>query len=447
MRHWLGALAALVTLGSSSPAQAEPDSPTRTSALATIAERLSKELAGAPQGSVVVAAPLRSDEGAPRANELAVRLGHVVGGALGTSLARPEPLALPAARSVARRADSFVYVQAEVLRGELRVVADVYPSPKGFWERLLRPNPAPIRHAFASVRLDAEVRGFLSPVPLVVGQVERAKTEERDIVALACGDLDADGALELVTVGRRRIARGRLREGGFQTSHAVEWSALSPIAPAPMREPLAGVALLPGSWPQGSFVDVGLTDRASGMRLDRTLRPVKPIAGVPVPFGDRDVCASYPTTGSAPSFASCASDDPPLELAPLSSPTDIVTIEAITTPSGGTLPVWAARNPESGELRLVANGFGTTLLGVGAQIVIADLDTDGIPEIITSADVLSPSEDAIVVHSWRPGEPAQERARIPVPQGVRAIAACPPEGRGISPIALATADAEIWVLR
>src|SRR5690606_32689770 len=159
-----------------------------------------------------------------------------------------------------------------------------------------------------------------------------------------------------------------------------------------------------------------LTDRASGMRLDRTLRPVTPIAGVPIPFGDRDVCATYAPTGSPPSFASCASGDPPLELAPLSSPTDVVTIEAITTASGGTLPIWAARNPQSGELRLVANGFGTTLAGVGAQIAIADLDTDGVPEIITSADVLSPSEDALVVHSWRPGQPTQERARIPVPQ-------------------------------
>jgi len=447
LRHWLGALASLGVLGVSSAAFADPALPTRASAMATVAERLSKELAGAPPAGVVVAAPLRTDESAPRGDELVVRLGQVVGGALGASLARPEPLALPAARSAARRADAFVYVQAEVLRGELRVSADVYPSPQGFWERLLRPNPSPIRHAFASARLDAEVRGFLAPVPLVMGQIDRAKTEDRDVVALACGDLDADGALDLVTLGRRRIARGRLRGGRFETSHAIEWSALSPIAPAPLREPMAGVAILSGTWPSGAFVDVGLTDRASGMRLDRTLRPVKPIEGVPVSFGDRDVCATYAPSETTPTFARCSQDDPQLELAPLSNPTDIVTIEALTTRSAGSLAIWAARNPQTGELRLVANGFGTTIAGVGAQVAIADLDTDGIPEIISSADVLSPSEDALVVHSWRPGEAAQERARIPVPQGVRAIAVCPPEGAGASPIAVATAGAEIWVVR
>lgn len=446
LRPWLGALASLVLLGAPSLA-AEADAPTRASAFATVAERLAKELAGAPRAGLVVAAPLRSDEGAPRGDELVVRLGQVVAGSLGASLARQEPLALPAARSAARRADAFVYVQAEVLRGELRVSADVYPSPQGFWERLLRPNPAPVRHAFASARLDAEVRGFLAPVPLVLGQVERAKTEERDVVALACGDIDADGSLELVTLGRRRVAWGRLRGGRFEAAHTVEWSALSPVAPAPLREPLAGVTILPGSWPAGSFVDVGLTDRASGMRLDRTLRPIKPIEGVPIPFGSRDVCARYAPAEGTPTFAPCSKDDPSVALAPLSQPTDVVTTEAITTPSGGSMAVWAARNPQTGELRLVANGFGATLAGVGAQVAIADLDTDGAPEILSSADVLSPAEDALVVYTWRPGQAIEERARIPVPQGVRAIAACPPDGAGPSPIAIATAGGEIWVVR
>lgn len=444
----LGALAFLAPMLLASVAAAQPSSPARASALATVASRLASELSSAPAGTLIVPAPLKSDEPAPRGDELAIRLSSVLSGAVGNgSSTVSQPLSLSAARSAGRRTGGFAYVQIEVQGGELRASADLYPVPKSIWDRILRPNPSPYRHVFASARLDAEVRSFLQPVPLVLGKIDKAITEDRDLVAMACGDVDDDGSLELVTVGRRRIAKGRLRDGRFAPSHVAEWARLSSVAPAPMREPMAGIALLSLGFPEGSFIDVGLTDRAHGIRFDSELGPKGPISGLPIPLGGRDLCASFAPNATAPTFSPCAPSDPPLEIGPLSSPADIVITGDIITTSGESFRVLAARDPQTGELRLLSRGFMTSLPAVGAQIAIADLDADGDPEIITGADVLSPNEDALVVHSWQPGKAPRERARIPVPEGVRAVAACPPDGPGSAPIALATGSGEVWVIR
>lgn len=422
--------------------------PPRPSSLATITKGLAAELAGVPPGSFVISAPLRSDEASPRGDELAVRLSALLSGSMSQTRHLAEPLSLSAARSAGKRAGSFVYVQAEIAHGELRVSADLYPVPRSFWQRLLRPNPPPSRHAFASGRIDAEVRSFLAPIPLVLGKVQKASTGERDLVALACGDVEADGGLELVTVSRRRIARGRLRQGKFAASHQASWRELSPVAPAPMREPLAGIAL--GSEEQRSrapFIDVGLTDRAHGMRLDPSLQPIAPVSGLPIAFGARTICAQLQAGDDAPSLSACAPKDPAPELGPLSAPTDIVAAASIITKTGDALSIFATRNPHDGELRLVSKTAKTSLPGVGAQIAIADLDADGYPEVITASDVLLPAEDSLLVHSWEPGKAPVERARIPVPAGIVALAACPPDGPGSAKVALATAEGEIWVIQ
>lgn len=443
----LGAALAVLAVAPPSSADAPAATPALASTLASVASRLAAELASAPAGALVVPSPLRSDDPAPRGTELVARVTSLVAGALGKGATpRPEPMSLAAARGAGRHAGGVVYVQVEVVRGELRVTADGYAVPTNVWDRVRQPEPPPTAHAFASARIDAEVRGYLAPVPLVAGKIDRAALEDRDVFALACGDADEDGALELVTVGRHRIAMGRIRAGKFVPLYAASWSELSPIAPAPMREPIAGVALVPRGAGRGSFVDVGLTDRAHGVRFDPTLRPLLAIAGVPVATGAGDVCVRFVAGTAPPSLAKCTPSDAAIDLGPI-GPADTVAAGVVISPRGAPVAVVAVRDPSSGELRLRSGEATATVSGAGAQIAIADLDGDGDPEIVTGADVLSPAEDALVVGSWHPGEPVRERARIAVPAGVRAVAACPPIGGGTAPIALATASGELWVVR
>src|SRR5262249_10519698 len=133
---------------------------------------------------------------------------------------------------------ALVYLGVSIAGGELRVTADLYPVPGTVWSRLRDPSPGPRMHAFASAPIDAEVRTFLPPIPLVTATVERGKNFESDVLALACGDLDHDGALEIVSMSRRRVTTLRLQGGRVQVIASRNWPDLAGVAPAPLREPI-----------------------------------------------------------------------------------------------------------------------------------------------------------------------------------------------------------------
>jgi hypothetical protein len=59
---------------------------------------------------------------------------------------------------------------------------------------------------------------------------------------------------------------------------------------------------------------------------------------------------------------------------------------------------------------------------------------------------LEPSSDAVVVRTILADGKLREAFRVPVPNGVRALAACPAWGTGLAPILVATGD-ELWVVR
>ena len=46
----------------------------------------------------------------------------------------------------------------------------------------------------------------------------------------------------------------------------------------------------------------------------------------------------------------------------------------------------------------------------------------------------------------RSGAGLRERARMAVPSGIRAVAACPPDGGGVAPVVIATMG-ELWIIR
>jgi hypothetical protein len=415
--------------------------------LTQIAARLAADIAADTKPAVVCTAALRADEPAPRGAELAGKVAALVAGKLGAAL-RAEPISLASAQAAARRASWLVYLQPEIARGQLRVTVDVYPATRNLWERVREPVPAPTAHAQAAGRIDGEVRSYLAAVPLVGARIDRATLEEKEIVAVACGDIDDDGALELVTLSRRRIAVGRARGGRFVTLRSALLRDFSGIAPTPLREPLGGIAILP-SRKGPPRLDVGISDRARGSRLDGELKLLAAINGIPFATAQGDACLRFQGSTLATTIGKCADADtaPPFDA---EGPLDAAAMTTFVSSDGTARTVEALRDPRSGEVTLRALGRTSSLANAGAQIALADLDQDGWPEVITALDVFpKPAgdvDDALVVTTLQADGALRERSRTPVSTGIRAVAACPPEGGGPAAVVIATVG-ELWIVR
>lgn len=452
VRHTVCALSWCVVcaagLLAATPARSRPAAPRdactrgRFSAISEIACELRAALASAPAGALVVAGPPESDAKLVRPNQLAERVASVVTGRLEHAARRSTEVAgLARARSLAARAGTLIYLRIAVRRGQLEVGADVYPVPKNFWDRVRDPQPNPVLHAFASRRIDAEVRSFLAPVPLVTSRIDRARLPDRSVVALACGDARGDGALELLLVGRHEVQLGRVHGGRFVAEASARWPTLSPVAPKPLREPI-GAAWIDTA----GRIDVGLSDRADAVRFDADLEPLEKLRGVIFwPGGGCATRTELAFTGyAAPCDAATASPEP--AGAHLARSADAIAGAWIVDRWGRTRLVRAARVAGSATAVLAdSDGRFARVGGVGAELAVADLDEDGQPELLSGTDTLDPKQDALVVDTWLASGPVVQRLRLPVPDGVRALAVCPAENEGLRPIVIAT-DTELWIV-
>jgi hypothetical protein len=435
------------------PPPPAPDTAARHgAAIARLSEAVARDLAARFPRAFVAGSPLVSDTPAPRGGELVARIAAQIAGRLGPGArAGAEPAALALARQEARGSGALIHFTVEIAAGKLRVAADAYPVPRTVWARIRDPEPGSTAHAFAETPLDAEVRTFLAPIPLVAASIERAKNFEGDVVALACGELVQDGGLALVSVSRRRVTVLRLRGGKVLPLFSKSWTELSPVAPAPLREPIGFAAVVPTSGDAAgpAFVDVGLTDRARSVRLDGTLRLLAGFSGVAVPPGTP--CLRVGGLALIDPFAPCTRGDPPPGAAGVGGQVDAFASAHLVTPSGQPTSVWAERAHGLLEVR-DDQGNRLSVEGAGAQIALGDRDQDGDPEILSSLDTLNALDDAVVVRSWSrdpaapPAARLKEILRIPAPAGVHALAVCPPDGPGPAPFAVATSD-EIWVVR
>ncbi len=411
----------------------------RASALSELGCELKEALGKLPADALVVAAPLAADAKLADAAQLAARLLSVTAGALGLK-SSSEAATLARARTLAARSGTLVHLVPEIQRGEVRLTADVYPVPKSFWDRVRDPEPNPRAHAFASRRLDAELRTFFPPVPLVAKRTDKAGTGEQSPVAVACGDLNGDGSLEAVLVGRSRAQLGRVRAGRFVASATVAWTQLSPLSRAPLREPIGSAAIEPGRW-----VDIGLTDRLDAVRLDASFALKEKLGRrLPWPAGG---CSKVLGTSIRPEIEACSKGDEAPKVARMEKPGDAMAGATVLGRDGKPRQVRALRvfNESSVLLRDDA-GRSARLEAAGAQLAVGDLDGDGQPEILSSSDTLDESGDALVVHTWQDDGKLVERLRVAVPTGVRALAACPADGSGLAAVLVAT-PGELWVLR
>lgn len=410
-------------------------------AVDAVAQEAAQGLGQTPSSSVVVAAPLATDQPAPRGEELALRIAALLAGKLGTGAhVHPQTAQLATARAIAGRASALVYVQTELSRGDLRTTVDVYPSMANAWDRIRNPLPSPTGHAFSTAKIDAEVRVFLAPLVLEQASVHRARHDEGDVLALGCGDVDGDGGDELVLVSRSRVAMGRIKGGKFVVERAAPWGSLAPRAPVPMREPLGGAVVVAGK------VDVGTTDRSS-LSLTADFVGHTPLSGLPAWGGDGVVClAPEPSAGAfdgAPFDCVDARENRP-KLAVPSPRFDAFAASNVVDAAGAARSIVAVREP-SGKLRIRAGETQAAPDGTyGAQIAVLDLDQDGVPDVATSVDG---PDDAVNVWTWAgPGPELRGRLHLAAPGGVRALAACPPEEHG-QPVLAAVVGNEVWLVR
>ncbi len=448
---WALGLCALATTTTAALAQgtAEATSPPpqdacsrgKASAISEVACELALALAELPNGALVVAAPTVSAAALRQPEELSRRIAANVAGRLGRGARAADAAAdLTRARALASQAGTLVHLAVTLEAAEVRVVADVFPVPARFWDRVRDPRPSPVLHAFASRRLDPEIRSFLPPVPIVARHVDRADLPESQVVALGCDDLDLDGASELVLLGRHAVVLGRLRKGALERAASVELAGLSPVAQSPLREPIGSVAVS-----AGSHVDVGTSDRAFMVRLDRALHLTeKPGRRLPWPAGG---CSRFVGPVLAGQIEPCVATDPAPALDALGWGTDAVGGAALLDRAGRLRSIYAGRRGDTPEVVLVDGDRRTARVPeAGAQLAVADLDGDGDPELLTSLDTLDPTVDAVVVRTWRGDGSVEERLRVPVPEGVRAVGVCPSDGESMAPIAIATTRS-LWIVR
>ena len=416
-------------------------------AIGSLGPEVAKQLGAVPAGAVVVASPLVSDSPALKGDELSVRVAAVIAGGLGASArAHGQAVTLPMARAIAGKSGALVYVQVEIAKGELRATADVYPVMSNGWDRIRAPQPPPRAHAFAHGAVDAEVRTFLPSITLERAAVHKAKHDEGDVLAVACGDVDGDGGMELVLVSRARVAIGHLVGEKFAPTKSVAWSALAPRAPVPLRDPLGGASV--GSSDGRGVVRVGITDR-SGVALDASLVRMALLRGIPVPIGDgasEDACAIANAEESAfeGDVTACANAtrDVTVRVTPPIARYDAAMGMSVVAKDGTSKSAFAAREP-SAKLRLRVGDAVRVIDGVGAQVALGDLDQDGQLEVVTTANE---GDDAITIATWDGATEPRARMKIAAPAGVRALAVCPPEVRA-APALVAIVGGEVWLVR
>jgi hypothetical protein len=426
-------------------AAAEPDrSPTpacagRGSALSEVACELRLGLGERARGALVVGVtPVAEPPVAVKA-ELGARAAALVAGAIAegtTAWPGTEPPAR--ARSLADGTRPLVVVSTRIVDASIEVSADAFVGRETLWRRVRKGRAGPLAHAFAARPLDAELRSFLPPVPLVARDIVKATGTDGDTLAVACGDLGLDGAPELVLLGRRKIALARIENGKVRRLAERSLAELGPIAPAPLREPIATAWI---SSP--STVDVGLTDRAAALRLNERLEKVAVLgATLPWPGGG---CAPLAALGVSGDVLSCGAT-PRAGDAPGTGPFDAVAGAVIVGADGRSRVVRAGRPQGTSAVSVSEGSLRATVEAAGAQLAVADLDGDGKAELVSSLDTRDPTLDAVVVHTVVPGKTVTERFRVPVPSGVRALGVCPPRAGSMSPIAVATGDG-LWLIR
>ena len=440
---------ALLAMLTSSHARAEPE-PTKSAssaacereatAIGRVACRLADSVSGQADSALIVAAAAAGDDRVALPATVSARLAQLVAAKLGArAQVNQDPLTLAQAQHAASTARGLIYLSVSLYRDRLDVGADVYTGAGRFWQRVKSPGLRLKGHAFATTALDPELRALFPAIPLVVSRVDKAQTAERDILALACGDLRGDGSREIAAVGRRRVQVGRLEHGRFAARASLNWADSSAIAASPLREPIAACAL-----PEPGRLWVGVSDRAEALDLTGSLQVEhKWRAVMPWPGAG---CTRRAGLGYEGQARACPGSSP-LPNVDFGTAVDAFDSRALTNHGGQLHTLRVARAVGADFARALDSLQPEVIVpNVGAQLAVGDLDEDGLPEIVSSSPSLDRRADQLLVRTLTENGQLRERLRIPVPTGIDALAICPGDGRAMAPLALATGDG-IWLIR
>lgn len=411
----------------------------RANALSEIACEL-KHSIPLSQPTLVVSGKPSADAPIADPSRLAGRIAEVVAQGVGHGAqGHPVATSLGSAQLAAAKLGALLYLEPEIVDGKLRVVANLYSIARSFWDRVRDPHPSASDHAFAERALDPEIRSFFATIPLVASTTTTASPPERAPVALACNDIDEDGSPEVTFVGRRRIAVGRFRAGRFVANQERAWSELSPVAPSPLREPIAGVQFL-----EGKGLEVGLSDRAHFVLLNGRLELVdKAPARIPVAGSCLEISGHQLGT----KFVKCLPGDPTPRERSLDRVDGVVASTALLSAQGTYTTYVAVYDARNDAISIESQG--KTLARVehtGGQVALADLDGDGNPEVLTTGATLDADEDRLRVHTLGADGTLNPRLELAVPDGITALAACTPNTASMAPIIVGTRK-RLWVIQ
>jgi len=405
---------------------------------AKLTQELGKTLDGAELargGTFVACSPLRSGEPLHRAEELARRVCRAVAGKLPGTRLLEDPQSVQAAWKRAGTASRLIYVDLELLRGELRGSLDVHARSTNFWDRLKGKKPAPVAHAFASAAIDAEVRSFLPSLSLEEASLHPYKLGGLVTQALSCGEFGDRPGNSLAVLTARELVVGRLVHGAFVPERRTNVADLGARTPVGVRPPLANVVAT-GDWEHP--IAVGSSER-QGAVLDRALVPFQFLAGVPFQRPSGLACATVDAAqGGFLGLPQRCSEGARATKGDLY---DVLAFAPLVSKEGASSEAWAARDA-SGKLTLDVAGSKSVVEAVGAQVSLGDLDQDGALDVVYTLDG---PDDAIAI-ATHDGKALRLRKRFPTKAPVTALAICPPDGFGPLAVAAVVGD-EVWIVR
>lgn len=446
-----------------------------TSLHGQLTELLSSQTRGAMDLAVCVGAPTgtAADAGAAR---LAERVQGILVAALAhdgwrSAAALSTPGACTATAEVARAEaqgrgiELVVHVASAVRDGRFFLEGSVLRSDRSLWREIAGGHAtAMVGQVFASARLDAELRFYLGAPhpPLSKRTVGIWHETPGTVLALAAGDLDGDDLAELVVLRRDGVdVLGARGPGPRATMLAtLPLSSLPPAAVA-SRDPVGTVALTP---PDGRARRIALrtSDQASGILVgwDGTrfgapeplaLADGSPAAsGFPIDSGDRGLlCAILPPGRNVfePRTLPCtdqAATRPATGAAPFWS----VSFASVLQPTGEV--VWSIALATA-EPRLVSTVAGEThdLGPTGSAVLTADLDDDGIVEIVHTPASPPAGPDRVIVTSLAADGPHDVWTSRPTIGPVSAFASADLDGDGTLELVwseLHRGGSRLWVL-